>query len=109
MRKYTDKNGGLVVEKNEPTTKKTDTPANVNKAAALSTVSAVDMISTVDSYLTSTFPFSGDSSVKGECVFCGKKTAYSNRKVCVDCFKIYKEEIMDALKKSVEDVELRIE
>lgn len=109
MARYVDKKGGLVVDKTEPT-KVADSAAVAMKAKSVtpSTVSASDMISAIESYLSSPFTVT-DSSSKGKCVICGKQTAYANRMICVDCFKEHKDSIMDGLKSAVKDVDFKIE
>ena len=72
------------------------------------TLSAKDAIDTMQSYQTGNFSFV-DSSSKGVCAFCGKQTAFKNRHVCVDCWKKYKDEIIDGLKTAVKDVELKLD
>lgn len=72
------------------------------------TLSAEDAIDTMQSYQTGNFSFV-DSSAKGVCAFCGKQTAFKNRHVCVDCWKKYKDEIIDGLKTAVKDVELKLD
>lgn len=109
MARYVDKKGGLLVEKTEPT-KVSDKAAVVTKTKSniQSTVSAEDVFSAIGSYLSSPFTVT-DSSSKGECVICGKQTAYANRMICVDCFKEHKDSIMDGLKSAVKDVDFKIE
>lgn len=106
MRRYTDKNGGLVVEKVESTkTESVQKNDTISKNVVLSAENALD---TIQSYQTGSFSVV-DSSAKGVCVFCGKSTAFKNRHVCVDCWKQNKDEIIDGLKAAVKDVELKID
>lgn len=109
MARYVDKKGGLVVDKTEPA-KTVDSVAVTMKAKATAqtTVSATDMISGIESYLSSPFAVT-DSSSKGVCVICGKQTAYANRMICVDCFKEHKDSILAGMKSAVKDVDFQIE
>ena len=106
MRRYTDKSGGVVVEKRESENK--NQVEKKEKMKEPVSVSASDMIDTMYSYQVQSF-FNGSSSEKGSCVICGKETAYVQRKCCVDCWKKYKEEILNGIKSSVSDVEFKID
>lgn len=106
MRRYADKNGGLIVEKvDRVDTVKVTKSNSVKKASYLSAANAID---TMQSYQTGNFSVV-DSSAKGVCAICGNTTAFKNRHVCVDCWKQYKDEIIDGLKTAVKDVELKID
>lgn len=106
MKRYTDKRGGLIVEKTEPIDKISVEKRSVIKKEA--TISASDTIDTLQSYQTGNFSVL-DSSEKGICVFCGNQTSFKNRHVCIDCWKENKNEIIDGLKTAVKDVELKID
>lgn len=106
MARYTDKNGGLVVDKIETT--ESTLVKKVNSEKKGSSISAANAIETMQSYQTGSFSVV-DSSAKGVCSFCGKQTAFKNRYVCVDCWKEYKNEIIDGLKTAVKDVELKLD
>lgn len=105
MRRYADKNGGLVVEKTDPVNP-VKNQTQTNKTGGY--ISAKDAIETMQSYQTGNFSVV-DASAKGVCVFCGKQTAFKNRHVCVDCWTKHKDEIVDGLKTAVKDVEFKID
>lgn len=107
MSRYTDKNGGLVVDKVEPA-KETVVNQKPNSANKILAISAEDAIDTMQSYQTGNFSVL-DSSANGVCVFCGKQTAAKNRHVCVECWTKHKDEIIDGLKTAVKDVEFKID
>lgn len=107
LKRYVDKSGGLVVDKSEPV-KLNNVEDHLLTEIKSSTISAQDVIDTMQTYQTGNFSVL-DSSAKGVCVFCGKQTAAKNRHVCVDCWKQTKNEIIDGLKTAVKDVELKID
>lgn len=105
MRRYSDKNGGLVVEKTDVTDKSNVSNKKVSTTVSLS---ASEIIDTMQSYQTGNFSVL-DSSSKGVCAICGNQTAAKNRHICVECWKQNKDNIIDGLKTAVKDVELKIE
>lgn len=105
MKRYSDKSGGLIVEKTEPVEK----PQIVSENVEIKPVSATDVIDTVISYQVSTFPNGAVNDKSGICLICGKKTAYSNRHFCVDCWKQYHSQMLDGIKNAVADVEIKID
>ena len=107
MRQYVDKNGGLTVEKYDSPVKKTQEKAKVSFSGQ-TTVSAKDMLDTLQSYQLAMFSVN-DSNGTSKCVFCGVPIAYGNRHVCVDCWKVKKNEIIEGLKAAVDETEFKIE
>lgn len=105
MKRYSDRTGGLVVEKTEPVAKPETVTANIKMNA----ISASDVIDTAISYQVSTFPNGASDDKQGVCLICGKKTAYSNRHFCVDCWKQYHSQMLDGIKNAVADVEIKID
>lgn len=103
LRTYVDKKGGLIVEKRDTLKDETailqDDVSVMRSASPVKKenveVNASDMVEAMQSY-TSSFAVN-DSSSKGECVICGKPTAFKNRKVCVDCWKEHKDKIMNEI------------
>ena len=106
LRKYSDKNGGLIVEKTEPSDN--ISVAKQSLVRNQSTISAADAIDTMQSYQTGNLSVL-DSSEKGTCAFCGNITAFKNRHVCLNCWKENSREIIDGLKTAVKDVEIKID
>lgn len=105
MKRYSDRNGGLVVEKTEPVAKPKIAETNIQT----NSISASDVIDTAISYQVSTFPNGSADDKQGVCLICGKKTAYSNRHFCVDCWKQYHSQMLDGIKNAVADVEIKID
>lgn len=103
MAKYVDRNGGLVVEKKETELKKTVENTTIGKSVSVSGVDAVDTLQSYHSFS------SNDASSKGVCKICGKQTAYKNRHICVDCWKLHCDEIIQGLKTAVKEVEFQID
>lgn len=105
MKRYSDRTGGLVVEKTESVEKAKTVSNNVKT----NPISASDVIDTAISYQVSTFPNGAADDKQGVCLICGKKTAYSNRHFCVDCWKQYHSQMLDGIKNAVADVEIKID
>lgn len=106
MRKYTDRRGGLEIEKKESQVeseralkKARMVPINVEPAA---------VIDTAISYQVPTVGSNSTENGGNTCVVCGIQTAYDNRHFCVECWKKYKDDLVDKLKESLDDVEIEI-
>ncbi len=105
MRRYVDKTGGLEIEKKESTVQKTKRriePSIPNK------IEAVDVIDTAISYQVPSVGTNSNENGGSECKICGIKTSYDNRYFCVECWKKYKDEMIEGIKQSLEDVEIQI-
>ena len=105
LRRYTDKSGGVVVEKYE-SGEVQDKTKNSTASSSIPALSAVDVIDTMISYQIPTFTNGGVGDA-GTCLICGVSTAYSNRKVCVNCWKEHKDYILDSLKNAVRDIQIK--
>jgi hypothetical protein len=112
MRKYTDPKGGLEITKAEaPVATETATvskkAAKAKAAAQPVEFSAEKVVETAESYQLPMF--TANPAGECECFFCGKKTSYANRWVCVDCWKLYNKELMEGIKNAVSDVTVTVE
>ncbi len=110
MRRYSDKRGGLVVEKTDstPTAQKTANKVHRSFENSNSLVDAGLMMDTMASYQMAIFTNNPTENGGSECVFCGEKTSYDNRHVCVECWKKYKEDIIEGIKGAISDVQISI-
>lgn len=117
MRKYTDKRGGLEIEKYESneivpdTTKKSARrKSTVAKTETVEPkpITAKDIVETAESYQLPMFTHNPTVNGGSQCVFCGEKTSYDNRHVCIACWKKYKDELFDGIKQAVSDVDINI-
>lgn len=107
MRRYIDRKGGLTVEKTEAKDqvqvfKEPNQPINKDVPAGM-------MLDTMVSYQLPMFTSNPNANGGSECVFCGTKTSYDNRHVCVECWKKYKDEIALGIREAISDVDIHIE
>lgn len=63
----------------------TDEVSVKRSSPATREISVEDAIDTMAAYLLPKFKVEKDSGNPGECVFCGKETAYQMRHLCADC------------------------
>lgn len=109
---YTDKNGGMTIEKEDSvsTSKKSARKARKQEVSQEpKNVPASLMIDTAYSYQQPAFTKNPDENGGSECLFCGTKTAYDNRHVCVECWKQYKNDIFESLKTALADFDVSIQ
>ena len=64
-------------------------------------ISVEDAIDTMAAYLLPKFKVEKDSSNPGECVFCGKETAYQMRHLCVDCMSSVSSDLYRRIKSAI--------
>lgn len=117
MRKYVDKRGHLEIEKYEPNeivpgvTQKTarrKTTAAKTETVEPKPITAKDIVETAESYQLPMFTHNSSENGGSQCVFCGEKTSYDNRHVCIACWKKYKDELFEGIKQAVADVDINI-
>lgn len=72
-------------------------------------VSVVDMLDTLAGYVIPVINMGTGTNEKGECLLCGKSTAYEKRKLCVDCMQKYGKSYYERAKVAVENGETVIE
>lgn len=110
---YIDQKGGMMIEKEDSvgTSKKTARKAARKQAVVQEpkSVPASLMIDTAYSYQQPAFTKNPDENGGAECLFCGVKTAYDNRHVCVECWKQYKNDIFESLKTALADFDMSIQ
>lgn len=117
MRTYTDKRGGLKIDKydsNEVAPNSTNKQTRRKKSVETvntepNKIPAKEIVETAESYQLPQFTHNHATNGGSECVFCGKKTAFDNRHVCVDCWQKYKDELFEGIKQAVSDVDISIE
>lgn len=113
MIRYKDPKGGLEIEKYD-STEKPSTQAKKKmtqkvKPVAETKLSGKDIVDTMQSYQLPTLTVNSTENGGANCLICGAKTAFDNRHICLVCWKKYKEDMFDALKQAVEDVDISIE
>lgn len=108
MRTYVDKNGGLTVEKHDSVAKPTATKAARTVVQENKKVSLADMVETAESYQLPMFTVNKTENGGSQCAFCGEKTAYDNRHVCINCWKKYHKEIFEQINSKVNAVDITI-
>lgn len=81
-----------------------------NKAPAKlpGTVKVVDILDALAGWSIPQFNLLKSSSGKGECVICGKQTAYKNRTLCIECMENYAEDLYAKAKEAVENGETTV-
>lgn len=118
MRTYTDKRGGLKVDKYEsnetlPDDVKKSVPrrkkAVYSEKSDAKKITAQQIVETAESYQIPQFTHNLAVNGGSECVFCGVKTAFDNRHVCIECWKKYKDDLFEGIKQIVSDVDISIE
>lgn len=84
---------------------KTSSKTNKKKNA---TISVGDVFDAFASYINPKFSVIEANTGSGKCVICGKDTAYSIRKICVDCMETYSEQIYEKAKDAIANGEVEI-
>lgn len=68
-------------------------------------IEVLDVLDTIAGYIMPTFYMVPDSEEPGECLLCGKRTAYKMRKLCVDCMKEHSREYYEKARAAIENGE----
>lgn len=108
MSRYTDKNGGLSVDKTSPAKTQNKVPEK-NEIVAGGKITGTEILETAQSYQLPQFTANPSEKGGSECRICGKKTSFDNRHVCVSCWTEYNKEMIDSLKSAVSNIEIKIE
>ncbi len=72
-------------------------------------VSVVDMLDTLAGYVIPVINMGATTEGNGQCLLCGKKTAYKMRKLCVDCMNTYGKSYYEKAKIAIENGDTMIE
>lgn len=83
---------------------------SASETRATREISVEDAIDTMAAYLLPKFKVEKDSSNPGECVFCGKETAYQMRHLCADCMGDVSNDLYRRIKSAIAagDTEIRM-
>lgn len=65
-------------------------------------ISVVDVLDTIAGYVMPSFYMVPDSEESGQCLLCGKRTAYKMRKLCVDCMKEHSREYYEKARAAIQ-------
>lgn len=109
---YIDQKGGMTIEKEDSVSTSKKNARKSRKQEVLQeqkNVPASLMIDTAYSYQQAQFTMNPSENGGAECLFCGNKTAYDNRHVCADCWKLYKNDIFESLKTALADFDVSIQ
>lgn len=96
-------NDGTKVMVNDESVMAKDT-MSVQKAPAKlpQEIDTVDFFDAMVGYTMPRFNLNLDVDEEGECVICGKKTAYAKRKLCVDCMEKYAVDLYPKAKAAIQ-------
>lgn len=104
-------NQEIVYEDDYTSVIKTDTPSMptpVEPTFEPKAITVGDMLDTLAGYVIPTINLSTGTNEKGECMLCGRETAYSNRKLCIHCMQTYGREYYNKAKQAIENGETTI-
>lgn len=72
-------------------------------------VQVVDVLDAIAGFVMPTFDMIRDTDGNGECVLCGKQTAYKMRKLCVDCMHQHGREFYEKARTAIKNGETTIQ
>lgn len=101
-------NQEIVYEDDFTSVIKTDTgsaPTPIEPTFEPKTMTVSDMLDTLAGYVIPTINMGSGTNERGECMLCGKQTAYNNRKLCVNCMQAHGREYYNKAKKAIENGE----
>lgn len=104
-----DNDATLIIQKDPEETAPVE-PKQMRKARTINKpIEVVDVLDTIAGYIMPTFYMVQDSEKQGECLLCGKQTAYKMRKLCVDCMKKHAREYYEKARAAIENGETTIQ
>lgn len=106
-----DDDATLIIQKNEMKMDDIIQEPIVNRATRRideSPIQVVDVLDAIAGFIMPTIDMIRDDS-PGECILCGKQTAYKMRKLCVDCMKQHGREFYEKARTAIENGETTIQ